>query len=118
MNNINILSSAADQSLGTSGRYMMPTTPKAPSQAPSTDGQAVENPALRKAFDQFVGETFYGQMLQAMRKSQKKPAYFNGGRAEEVFSQQLDQALTKKLAETSANKLSGPMYDLFTQQRK
>ena len=73
---------------------------------------------MRKAFDQFVGETFYGQMLHAMRKSQGKPAYFNGGRAEEVFTQQLDQALTMKLSQTSAGKLSGPMYQLFTQSRK
>ena len=86
--------------------------PKAPSP------KAADNPALHKAFDQFVGETFYGQMLHAMRKSQGKPAYFNGGRGEEVFTQQLDQALTKKLAATSSGKLSGPMYQLFTQSRK
>ena len=98
MNTINLLSSA--------------TKPSAPA------GKTAENPALRKAFDQFVGETFYGQMLQAMRKSQTKTPYFNGGRAEEVFTQQLDEVITKKLAESSASKLSGPMYELFTQQRK
>jgi Rod binding domain-containing protein len=99
MNSINLLSTAG-------------TKPAAPSPKPP------DNPALRKAFDQFVGQTFYGQMLQSMRKSQTKSAYFHGGRAEEVFTQQLDQALTKKLSETSAGKLSGPMYALFTQQRK
>ena len=109
MNNINVLSAACY-------RFHQSLPPPRSRTAPSA--KAAENPALRKAFDQFVGETFYGQMLQAMRKSQSKPAYFNGGRAEEVFTQQLDQALTKKLAETSANKLSGPMYNLFTQQRK
>ena len=102
MNNINLLSAATCRDAS-----------RRPLRA-----KTAENPALRKAFDQFVGETFYGQMLHAMRKSQSKPAYFNGGRAEEVFTQQLDQALTKKLAETSAGKLSGPMYELFTQQRK
>src|SRR5271157_1347360 len=101
MNNINLLSATL-------------TTPTAPSAPKVLSNQAADNPALRKAFDQFVGQTFYGQMLQAMRKSQGKTAYFNGGRAEEVFTQQLDQALTKKLAETSASKLSGPMYELFT----
>ena len=91
---------------------------------PTAPPPSADNPALRKAFDQFVGQTFYGQMLQAMRKSQRassthgRPAYFNGGRGEEVFTQQLDQALTKKLSETSAGKLSGPMYQLFTQSRK
>ena len=99
MNNINLISAAAG------------AKPKAPS-------AKADNPALHKAFDQFVGETFYGQMLHAMRKSQGKPAYFNGGRGEEVFTQQLDQALTKKLASTSSSKLSAPMYQLFTQSRK
>ena len=106
MNSINLLSSAGTIP-ATSPTKPTPPSPKAP-----------DNPALRKAFDQFVGQTFYGQMLQTMRKSQTKPAYFNGGRAEEVFSQQLDQAFTKKLSETSASKLSGPMYNLFIQQRK
>jgi len=85
---------------------------------PTPPAKAADNPALRKAFNQFVGETFYGQMLQAMRKNQGKPAYFHGGQAEEIFTQQLDQILTKKLSESSADKLSGPMYELFTQQRK
>ncbi len=107
MNSINLLSSAA-----ANPAVPLPKAPAAPS------AKAPENPALRKAFDQFVGQTFYGQMLQAMRKSQSKPAYFNGGRAEEIFTQQLDQVLTQKLSDAGADKLSGPMYELFTQQRK
>ena len=45
-------------------------------------------------------------------------AYFGGGQAEEIFTQQLDQALTKKMTAVGANKLSGPLYQLFTQGRK
>ena len=55
-----------------------------------------DNPALRKAFDEFVGETFYGQMIKSMRKSQGEVAYFGGGQAEEIFTQQLDQALDQE----------------------
>jgi peptidoglycan hydrolase FlgJ len=99
MNSINLISTTA-------------TKPTAPA------SKANDNPALRKAFDQFVGETFYGQMLQAMRKSQTPPAYFHGGQAEEIFTQQLDQILSKKLAEAGSDRLSGPMYELFTQPRK
>lgn len=87
-------------------------TPKPPSSA------SAENPQLRKAFDSFVGETFYGQMLNSMRKNVQKPAYFHGGRAEEIFTKQLDQVLAKKLSESSADTLSGPMYALFTAARK
>jgi hypothetical protein len=79
---------------------------------------AAKNPALRKAFDSFVGETLFGQMLRTMRKSIDKNPYFDGGQAEEIFTQQLDQALVTKLSAASADKLSGPMYQLFTLQRK
>ena len=39
-----------------------------------------------KAFDSFVGETFYGQMLKSMRKTVGKAAYFDGGRARRFFA--------------------------------
>ena len=79
---------------------------------------AAQNPELRKAFDAFVGETVFGQLLHSMRKTVGKPAYFNGGRAEEIFQQQLDQVLAKNISESSADKFSGPMFELFTLQRK
>jgi len=73
---------------------------------------------LRKAFDAFVGESLFAQMLKSMRKTLGKPAYFHGGRAEEVFQQQLDQVLAEKLSQSSGDKLSGPMYELFTLGRR
>ena len=73
---------------------------------------------LRKAFDTFVGETFYGQMLSSMRKTQKTPAYFNGGRAEEVFRGQLDQTLASEMSKSNANSFTGSLYDLFALNRK
>jgi Rod binding domain-containing protein len=103
MNSINLISTA-------------PAAPAAPKV--STNNKPVDNPALHKAFDQFVGETFYGQMLKTMRQSQGKVAYFGGGQAEEIFTQQLDQALTKKMTAAGADKLSGPLYQLFTQPRR
>jgi hypothetical protein len=88
------------------------TTPRPPAAA------APKDPKLRKAFDSFVGETFYGQMLKSLRKTQGKPAYFHGGHAEEIFTQQLDQVLAEKLSQASADKLSGPMYELFSLGRR
>jgi hypothetical protein len=79
---------------------------------------AGQDPKMRKAFDSFVGETLFGQMLSSMRKTVGKPAYFHGGRAEEVFTQQLDQVLAQKLSQSSADKLSGPMYELMMAGRK
>jgi Rod binding domain-containing protein len=80
-------------------------------------GQSEKNGELREAFDSFVGETFYGQMLKSMRKAQGKPAYFHGGRAEEVFQGQLDQILAEKLTDSSAHNFSDSMFALFQLQR-
>ncbi len=77
-----------------------------------------DDPALRKAFNDFVGQTFFGQMLRSMRKTVGETAYFHGGRAEEIFTEQLDQVLAEKMSEASADSFTGPMYDLFTMQRR
>ena len=66
---------------------------------------------LREKFTQFVGEAFYGQMLKAMRSTVGKPAYFHGGRAEEVFQGQLDQTMSQEMTKAGASKLSGPMFE-------
>jgi hypothetical protein len=65
---------------------------------------------LRNQFTQFVGETFYGQMIKAMRSTVGKPAYFHGGRGEEVFQGQLDQQLAEYMTAASADALAGPMF--------
>lgn len=85
--------------------------------APAIDAAAAA-PEVREAFQQFVGETFYGQMLGAMRKTVGKPAYFHGGRAEEVFQGQLDQILGERLAEATAADFADPMFQLFALQRQ
>jgi Rod binding protein len=78
---------------------------------------AGENSELREKFDTFVGESFYGQMLHEMRKSVGKTAYFNGGRAEEIFRGQLDQMLAGKMAKSNAKDFTGPMFELFNRTR-
>jgi len=80
--------------------------------------QDAEPSELREAFDDFVGQTFYGQMLQSMRKTVGKSAYFDGGRAEEIFRGQLDQVLAEKMSEASADQFTGPMFDLFALDRR
>lgn len=72
---------------------------------------------LREAFDQFVGETFFSQMLKAMRSSTGEAAYFHGGRAEEVFTAQLDQVLAEQMSQSSAEQFSEPMFELFQMRR-
>jgi len=66
---------------------------------------------LREKFTQFVGESFYGQMLKSMRATVGKPAYFNGGHAEKVFQGQLDQTMAEHLTKASASKFADPMFE-------
>lgn len=86
--------------------------------APKTEAINKDNPELKKAFTDFVGQTFFGQMLSSLRSTVEKPAYFHGGQGEEMFQKQLDQILSEKLAETSAENFAGPMYDLFRLQSR
>ncbi len=65
---------------------------------------------VRDAFDSFVGQTFFSQMIKAMRSSVGRPAYFHGGRAEEMFLSQLDQTMAEKLAAQSGRQLADPMF--------
>jgi hypothetical protein len=72
---------------------------------------------VRAAFDRFVGETLFAQMLASLRRTVEKPAYLHGGRAEDVFQQQLDRALTERMAAAGAERFTDPMYELFMAQR-
>jgi len=65
---------------------------------------------VQAAFNDFVGQTFFGQMIKAMRSSVGRPAYFHGGRAEEMFRSQLDQTMAEQMADQSAAKVAGPMF--------
>ncbi|MGL6193583.1 MAG: rod-binding protein [Thermoguttaceae bacterium] len=64
----------------------------------------------REVFHQFVGQTMYGQMLKAMRETQQKPAYFHGGRAEEIFQGQFDQVIVDKLTAATPKSFSDSMF--------
>jgi peptidoglycan hydrolase FlgJ len=81
-------------------------------------GQQLESAQdLKKAYTDFVGKTFFGQMLKAMRSTVGKAAYFDGGQGEEVFRSQLDQQLADHMSAASAAKISDPMFERqFPQQ--
>ena len=73
---------------------------------------------LKDAFQDFVGQTLFSQMIKAARSTQQPSAYFNGGRAEEIFQGQLDQVLAEEMSESSAEKFADPMYELFMLRRQ
>ena len=92
------------------------TTPRSLTEAAA--GEAKPDAKLKEVFTDFVGQTFFQQMMSAMRKTVDKPAYFHGGRAEEVFQGQLDQVLSERMTEASAEDFANPMYELFMMARK
>jgi hypothetical protein len=82
-----------------------------------TAGQGQDDRQAREAFDQFIGQTFYGQMIASLRQTVDKPAYFHGGRAEEIFRKQLDDTMAEEMTRSTAGDFSGPMYELMMLQR-
>lgn len=68
---------------------------------------------LREKFQDFVGQTFFTEMIKSLRTSQQGAAYFNGGRAEEIFQGQFDQQMAEHLSDASAKSIADPMFELF-----
>jgi hypothetical protein len=87
--------------------------PSAPSPEPRAPSPSSHPSEVREAFNDFVGQTFFMQLLSEMRKTVDKPAYLHGGQTEEVFQAQMDQVLAERLSEASAESFSGPMFELF-----
>lgn len=81
-------------------------------------GAATNKPTTKDAFGDFVGQTFFGQLVSSMRSTVSKPAYFHGGRGEEVFQSQLDQLMVEKMSDASKDQFADPMYNLFMLQQR
>lgn len=103
-------SAALPHSSGGAPGSALPPVPSA--QEPSGEGDA-----LRESFQQFVGQTLFGQMLSSMRKTVDQPAYMHGGQTEKIFQQQLDQIMVEDITEASADTIADPMFELFTLRR-
>lgn len=84
------------------------TSPMGQAGQPTEDGDS----ELKHQFTTFVGQTLFGQLFKAMRSSLGKPAYFHGGRTEEVFQQQLDQVLADRMTLAQGGRYAQAMYDL------
>ncbi len=97
-----------------------PTAPSSLMNALNDSGHvkvASDQSELQKTFQDFVGQTFFGQMIASMRATQEDAPYFNGGRAEKIFQGQLDQVLAEELSDSSASQFADPMFKLFQLHR-
>jgi hypothetical protein len=72
---------------------------------------------FRELFHKFIGQVLFGQMLKSMRATQEKNPYFHGGRAEEIFQDELDNVLVEQITKSTTKNLSDPMYNQFQRQR-
>ena len=95
-----------------------PTVPGKHAKVELTGGEERPADELKQAFQDFVGQTLFSQMIKAARSSQQPSAYFDGGRAEEIFRGQLDQVLAEKMSDASGDKIAEPMYELFMLRRQ
>ena len=77
---------------------------------------AAPDAELKKVFTQFAAGTFYSEMLGSLRKGTGKPAYFDGGYAEDVFRAEMDRHIADNLASQHGETFAGPLYDNFAQQ--
>lgn len=93
------------------------SAPNHESLTPTTDRASTARDNTREAFSDFVGQTFFTQLLHEMRKTVEKPAYFHGGQAEEIFQGQLDQVLAEHLSDATAETFAGPMFEMFMLRR-
>lgn len=83
----------------------------------AVSGLPGDRPELREAFTAFVGQTFFGELVRQLRASVPKSPLIHGGFGEDVFQSQLDQILVERISQTSASRISEPMYQLLLARR-
>jgi hypothetical protein len=72
---------------------------------------------FREAFTDFVGQTFFGELLKQMRATAHQPSLVHGGLGEEVFQSQLDQVLVERMTDAAGRSFSDPMFELLMARR-
>jgi hypothetical protein len=96
----------------------IPANSLVPSPQPLAPPRSGHNtPELREAFTDFVGQTFFGELLKQMRATVDKPKFFHGGMGEDIFQSQLDQILVERISDQSAATFTEPMYQLMLARR-
>lgn len=75
---------------------------------------------LVKQTQKWIAQTFYGQMLQQVRKSPFKDEKLSGGRGGEAFGEMLDQQLADRISRSSGSKLVNAIVDKieYAQQQR
>lgn len=67
--------------------------------------------AARKAAQQLVGETFFGQLIKELRKSTREDHLLFGGHGEATLRPQLDQMMARQLAASRRFDLADAVFE-------
>jgi Rod binding domain-containing protein len=82
-----------------------------------SDDEVAGAKKVQETFTQTIAEPLFRQMLKSMHETVGKPAYFHGGRGEEMFQSQLDQVLAEQMAKSDGGSFTDSMFALqFPQQ--
>jgi peptidoglycan hydrolase FlgJ len=92
------------------------TSPAVTSLSGTADSLADRHSELKKVFTEFAAGSFYREMLSALRKSHGRPAYFDGGQAEQIFRAEMDRHIADDLAARHGEAFAGPLFENFSQQ--
>jgi|GEM_PF-4155303 len=72
---------------------------------------------MKQAFQQFVGETLFRELVKTMREgTQQTNLMGEDSPASKMFQSQLDETLTQQLAATAGKPLSESLYEQFSLQ--
>jgi hypothetical protein len=104
-----------DALTGSRGAHALPLSLAAGRRPPAASSK--DSPELREAFNDFVGQSFFGELLKQMRATVDKPAYFHGGMGEDIFQAQMDQIVVERISDASGPTFSDPMYELLMARR-
>lgn len=92
-----------------------PTASSSQAAAPRDNiGKTERDPdELKDVFTQFVGQTFFSQLIKSARSGMQESAYFHGGQGEKVFQAQLDQVFAEEMTEATGEQVADPMFELM-----
>ena len=88
-------------------------TPLESSFSAELDEAAEKQKKARESADQLIASAFVLPVLQEVRNSPFKVEMFSGGRAEEVFGQQLDVILAERITQSAGFGLSEALVRQF-----
>jgi Rod binding domain-containing protein len=76
---------------------------------------SAEESEAQEVFQKFVAGTFFQEMFKALRKTQGKLHYMDGGKTEEIFRAQFDQQISEDMAKRHGADMCRSMSEPFLQ---